>query len=121
MTHFLDGPAKGAHLMLRRAPLFLRVTQSAAGFDALDQLDDSPAAGERLHAYRRVERPTSMHLDYFDAKTRRKVGAWFTVARYRLVAGDQPAHDVMADRSRWRAWCRRAAAAECSTAEGGAA
>jgi len=43
MTRFLDGPAQGETLMLRRAPILLRVTRDPMGnFDGLDQLDDRP-------------------------------------------------------------------------------
>jgi hypothetical protein len=47
MITFLDGPAKGQHLLLKRAPRFLRVTMTipsagpselqVAKWDALDQ------------------------------------------------------------------------------------
>ena len=62
MTRFLDGPAAGNALMLRRAPLFLRVTIDAAGgkVDALDQLDDDPQDGETVHVYRQLPGTRSM-------------------------------------------------------------
>lgn len=52
-TYFLDGPAQGKSLNLRRLPHFLRVVISADGtVDALDQLDDVCASSETPHVYR---------------------------------------------------------------------
>lgn len=99
MTTFEGGPAAGVTLMLRRAPIYLRVTRSAEGFDALDLLKDEPAEGEELFAYKLAGKPGAVHIDF----TRRS-SAWFTVARYVWVA-EQPAQEVMRSRSRWRAWC----------------
>lgn len=57
VTRLLDGPAVGAALMLRRAPIYLRVVVDAAAAktDALDQLDDEPEPHETVHVYRQVE------------------------------------------------------------------
>ena len=49
MTRFLDGPAAGVLLALRRAPLYLRVVYHAKReepWDALDQLADVPGEHE---------------------------------------------------------------------------
>lgn len=44
MSNFIDGPAKGVHLSLRRSPMFLRAVCEPNGkWDALDQLTDTPA------------------------------------------------------------------------------
>ena len=53
MIQFLDGPAKGTSLCLNRAPMFLRVVIDPRGqVEALDQLDDTPEADEKIHVYR---------------------------------------------------------------------
>lgn len=59
MSKFLDGPAAGSALMLRRAPVFLRavIDESTGKVDALDQMDDTPGPSERVHVYRRVGEP----------------------------------------------------------------
>lgn len=104
MTRFLDGPAAGQQLMLHRAPLFLRVCESAGGIDSLDMLDDEPAEGEVLFAYYRVGRPTSIHIDYTCSKTRRRKAKWLLAAEYRVVK-DQPSAMTMGDSQLWREWC----------------
>ena len=51
MTTFIDGPAKGQHLALKRAPRFLRVVVADGKWDALDQIEDEPRPGELVYAY----------------------------------------------------------------------
>lgn len=104
MTRFLDGPAEGQQLMLHRSPLFLRVCIGLGTCDALDMLDDEPADGEALVAYRREGKPTVMFIDYTDKKTRRRQGKVLRAADYR-VAADQPHAAVMASAEKWREWC----------------
>ena len=101
---FLDGPAAGVLLACRRAPVYLRAARSGIDdWDALDQLNDKPADGETLFAYRRVGEAGSCHIDYRDKQGRRR-GDWFQYADYRYIE-QQPAAGVMADREQWRAWC----------------
>lgn len=50
MTTFIDGPAKGQTLMLRRNPVYLIVTEENGKFDALDQLEDAPKPTEKQPA-----------------------------------------------------------------------
>lgn len=100
MTSFDNGPAKGQRLMLKRAPLFLRVVEAGGKFDALDQLADEPEAGERLFAYRRVGEVGMCHIH------RKGGGGWFTIANYALVA-QQPDDATMRDTTAWRAWCHQ--------------
>lgn len=98
MIRFVDGPAAGVTLMLRRAPLYLRVTKGPH-WDALDQLNDFPDPDEVLTAYRRVGTPGMVHIDFT-----RKRSAWFAVATYRVVP-DQPPDRVVRSTYLWRAWC----------------
>jgi hypothetical protein len=103
MVRFENGPAAGAVLELRRAPLYLRVTTTPDGtVDALDQLSDVPRPEETLMAYRRTGGLTTGFLDYTDAQGRRR-GRPFVSATYAVVP-EQPGQDVMRDRELWCAW-----------------
>lgn len=53
MIHLLDGPAAGTDLALHRCPVFLRIVidRTSGQVDALDQLNDTPRAGEAVHVY----------------------------------------------------------------------
>lgn len=55
MVKLENGPAPGNY-PIRRAPLFLRaVIDGATGEkDVLDQLNDAPKEGEKVHVYRRI-------------------------------------------------------------------
>lgn len=105
MTRFLDGPASGVSLVLGRAPLLLRVVQSAGGeWDALDQIDDAPAPGETIHLYWIATRqPRVAFLDYQD-RTGRRRGQRMESADY-VAYPAPPPDEVMRDNQRWRAWC----------------
>lgn len=99
MTNFLDGPAKGHHLMLTRAPHFLRVTEDAGIFDALNQPEDTPKVSEKLYAYVMVGTPGMCHIN-----RGRNGSGMFTVATYQSVE-TQPDDKTMRDAALWRAWC----------------
>ncbi len=99
MTHFIDGPAAGQTLMLKRAPLYLRVVEKNGAWDALDQLEDTPDPAEKIYAYERVGKPGQVHINQGSGR-----GGWFTMAEYSLVA-DQPGDVVMRDPESWRKWC----------------
>lgn len=105
MTKFLDGPAEGALLTIRRCPLYLRAVQGTDGkWDALDQLDDVAAPGETLVAYRRVGEAGVCLVDWTEGGRRR--GGSFATGEYRVVEG-QPDQKVMADNTLWRQWCQQ--------------
>ena len=108
MTQFLDGPAVGKSLTLSRAPIFLRVTESpgAVGmeFDALDQLDDVARPGERVHVYRIVGSPGSVHYDGVDRKTGKRFGRTEHYAEYQLHPV-QPDQETLRDNRKWAEWC----------------
>lgn len=99
MTRFTDGPAKDSTLMLKRAPFFLRVTESSGKFDALDQPGDTPNLDESLRAYKLTTEPAMCHVNMG-----RKGGGFYPLAEYRLIE-NQPPDDVMRDTKRWRVWC----------------
>ena len=102
MTRFVDGPAKGKVLMLRRAPRFLRVTEEAGQFDALDQLDDQPKPTEKLYAYEITGTAGYAFVDGPKCRGR------YAIASYHLVP-QQPADEDMRTIARWHDWCVNAA------------
>ncbi len=113
MTRFVDGPAAGVSLDLRRLPIFLRVVRDPEGkWDALDQLTDVPAPDEALVAYRKIAgSESSGFLDYTDKKTGRRCGRTFVAAKYAVVT-EQPDDATMRDASKWREWCQEQAKPE---------
>lgn len=107
MVKFLDGPAAGVVLELRRAPVFLRVLQDTRGlnqWDACDQLTDAPCADEIVTVYVRIGAAGWIHIDFQDKAGRRR-GETYATAEYRLHA-EQPPEAVMRETSRWRAWAQ---------------
>ena len=108
MTKFINGSAAGVPLMLRRAPLFLRVVQSEdGGIDALDQLDDVPSATEVITAYRLVENSGMVHV--CSRGKNRGASGYYPMASYELC-DDQPG-DEGRDAAKWQAWCNARAEA----------
>lgn len=98
MTKFLDGPAAGVTLMLKRAPHYLRVVQAPDGkFDALDQLTDLPRSDERIVVYEMVGEPSWMHI------RSRRGGGIFRGGEYRVV-DPQPDDSEIRLTTRWREW-----------------
>ena len=101
MIKFLDGPAAGQTLLLRRAPRLLRVVRGPSGkFDALDQLDDTPADDETVTVYvLGPGTPGVVHLNMG-----RLGGGWYVIAEYRLHPS-QPADWQARETSAWQDWC----------------
>jgi hypothetical protein len=100
MTTFENGPAAGQTLMLKRCPVFLRVVRNSSGeVDALDQLDDEPAADEAIFAYRTDGTTGTVHI-------RKKFGGGFyPIADYRIVE-NQPSDEIMRSSQKWAEWCK---------------
>lgn len=99
MTTFLDGPAQGETLQLKRSPRFLRVTQNGPVFDALDQLDDEPEETEIIYVYEIVEPPRG----YVTTTT-----GIYPIAQYRFIT--PPPGDGLVRRTHaWRGWTTRQA------------
>ena len=100
---FLDGPACGTILALKRAPLFLRVVIDADGtVDALDQLDDEPKPTEGIFVYIRDGKPSTYHV----LCTPRRLSGWHLDADYRLYA-EQPGDEETRDNHAWRKWAAK--------------
>jgi hypothetical protein len=102
MISFVDGPAKGVVLELRRCPLFLRVVQTpSGGWDALDQLDDEPEESETIYVYRRNDEPppSRIHL----CRRGKGLSGWFWIAQY-SVLDEQPSDSEVRSTDSWRRW-----------------
>ena len=114
MTRFLDGPAGGVTLALRRAPHFLRaVTLGDGTWDALDHFDDRPDFYERIVVYVMRGEPTWMHI------RAAKGGGFYRGGAY-VVVTPQPPDEVLRDETQWRAWAAAAFEAERGAIEGAA-
>ena len=99
MTTFLDGPAQGEILHLKRAPRFLRVTQNGPVFDALDQLEDEPEETELIYVYEITGPVTGIVTT---------TTGTFPIAQYRFIT--PPPGDGLVRRTHaWRGWTTRRA------------
>lgn len=104
VIRFADGPAAEALLMLKRAPLFLRVVYNATEqrWDALDQLTDKPAATELIFVYRRQGEAAVAMIDWTERG--RRVGGRFASATYSHVE-PQPDDATVRATKLWQEWC----------------
>lgn len=103
-----DGPAAGKTFACRRAPVYLRIVRAAplelvpspdAGWDVLDQLDDTPSADEEVFVYRIIDGTWSCaYLCRAGADSGR-----YELGQYRLVE-PQPDEATLRDTALWRAW-----------------
>lgn len=102
MIEFLDGPAVGQTLLLRRAPLYLRVAfnprKRSDQWDALDQLTDRPKRHEWIYAYHRAGKPSFLHRKAHS-------GVW-AVAKYEFVEPQPAAESTLWNKVDWQSWCR---------------
>lgn len=99
MTGFVDGPAKGKTLMLKRAPYYLRVTECNGKFDALNELADVARADENLFAYHMTGTPGMCHVNAGRGRS-----GWYVIATYEVVV-PQPTDEEMRDNGAWGKWC----------------
>lgn len=98
MTRFVDGPAFGVGLAIKRAPTYLRVGFQNGEWDALDQLDDEPKPGETFYCYRVIKVQGILHINYGRGR-----GSCTPLAFYHYYE-EQPGQEIMADNRAWRAW-----------------
>lgn len=98
MTRFLDGPAKDAHFMIRRTPIFVRVTQEGEKFDILNEADDRPRTGETLFAYVLTEKPGICCVRASGSR-----GGIFQSGTYRFC-DPQPDDNTMRRELLWTRW-----------------
>ena len=99
MITFRNGPAKGVTLMVRRAPLLVRVVKGKE-WDALDGYGDTPQPEETIHVYRRVTGVTRVHL----LTPKRAGSGWFERAEY-VHSAAQPEDATARSMITWRQWC----------------
>lgn len=117
MTRFVDGPASGVTLYLKRAPMYLRAVCTPGGghhsdvWDALDQLDDTPSEEEIITVYRRQGEATWIHIN-----RRPRGGGVFHGGSY-CVVDPQPSDSTVRSTSAWQAWVAEQAAAEGKKAD----
>lgn len=106
MTKFLDGPAAGVTLSLRRAPIMLRVVRNRISkqWDALDQLEDEPKQTEDVYLYMMHGEATRMHLCIRGKN--KAAGGWYAMAEYKFVMM-QPDESHLRTAAAWDAWCDR--------------
>jgi hypothetical protein len=102
MIKFVDGPADGKTLMLRRCPGLLRVVKSGVDeWDALDQLTDTPQSEEQIFIYRRLDDPPPSKFHLYGG--RKGTTGWYVSASYSLLE-EQPADEDMRTNERWQRW-----------------
>lgn len=103
MTRFLDGPAAGVMLSLRRAPIMLRVVRSCMGnWDALDQPEDVAQPREEIFVYRLTAPPSRYHL-CIRGKGKKDAGFYHS-GNYAHLA-DAPDGEQFRDNDAWAKWC----------------
>jgi hypothetical protein len=73
-------------------------------WDALDQLDDTPAEDETIYVYRNTVDHGTVHYSCRD-KNGRRFCRWEQVAYYRLHES-QPDDATARDNSRWAEWAK---------------
>lgn len=99
MTRFIDGPARGKHLMLRRRVRFLRVVISSTGeIDALDIPEDTPKPTETIHVYEADGEGGMCHVNMG-----RNRGGFYALQNYKFVC--TPLDAEVRDNRLWVEWC----------------
>lgn len=104
MVEFIDGPAAGESLALRRIPILLRVVQSRNGkWDALDQLDDEPKPTETIFVYRRRNDLGVSHYHICSRGRGKRESGIYWNAKYAFLP-EQPADEEIRGTAAWRRW-----------------
>ncbi len=98
MTRFLDGPAKGQHFMIRRTPIFVRVTEENGKWDILNNAGDAPRKTETPHAYVLTEKPGMCCIRASGGR-----GGIYQSGTYRHCQ-PQPTEATMRDEKAWSKW-----------------
>lgn len=100
MSKFLDGPAEGVVLELRRAPFMLRAVRKGDKWDALDQAGDEANPDEEIFVYRLTAEATRVHL----CRSPRRLSGWIALGEYRLLP-EQPEDKHVRTTKAWQDWC----------------
>jgi len=101
MVEFIDGPAVGKFLDLKRAPAFIRLTEDNGKFGALDQIGDEPKASENITVYILTSPVQRYHLKR-SGKYKGQSG-WKIRARYKQHS-EQPEDGILRDNEQWQSW-----------------
>lgn len=105
MIRFLDGPAMGLSLKLARVPHYLRVVVSGGrGWDALDQIGDTPCDDEQIYLYVLARNNGVVHMDFRDTTTGKRRGETMQSADYR-VHTDPPTDSILRHYKAYEQWC----------------
>ena len=104
MIKFKDGPAAGAILSLRRAPLLIRAVQGPrAKWDALDQVDDVVNNNERPYLYILAGPARMMHMRCCGKGGKAASGFW-AMGEYQLLPAP-PDESILRDNTLYAEWC----------------
>ncbi len=108
MARFIDGPAAGVVLQIRRTPVMLRVARGPNGeWDALDQLDDEARPDESIYVYRMKGEPSRVHV----CRSPRRLSGWLNLSDYEYFE-PQPDDAQIRTTAAWQAWANALQAAE---------
>jgi hypothetical protein len=98
MIQLTDGPAGGRGLLLKRAPVFLRIVIAPDGtVDGLDQPGDKPEPTEAVFAYVRTSENGVVHL------SGKNVSGFYPIATYQLQTPPLP-ESILRNRASWEQW-----------------
>lgn len=102
MIRVADGPAADQALMLKHAPLWLRVVRSPTGkWDALDAPGDQARPRETIFVYQRIGEPSTYHMKMSTCSG----SGFYQRAAYRHWTGVQPDQSTLRNETSWLAWC----------------
>ena len=101
MIGFIDGPAEGQALELRRTPVMLRVVHHGltGEWDALDLLEDVAEPAETIHVYRLRGEVSSYHV----LCAQRSRSRFINQASYGYLG--PVADELVRDNAAWVRWC----------------
>jgi hypothetical protein len=99
MTTFVDGPAAGQRLMLRRGVKYIRAVRNrvTGKWDALDQVEDTPGEAEEIFAY------VGKNIGHCHVRASGGGGGIFSIGSYEFIP-EQPTDEQMRNHRMWVAW-----------------
>lgn len=101
MTKFLDGPAAGQSLLLKRSPNLLRVISHGDGtFDALDQPEDTLRQDEFFVTVYVLHK----HIGNCHIRASKGRSGFYPIVEYKMFHV-QPLDSVMRNNEEWVRWC----------------
>jgi hypothetical protein len=101
VIRFINGPAAGVDIDLRRAPIMLRVVRSRYGnWDALDQPHDEAQSTESIYVYRMIGQANWYHC----RSSKRSISGFHATATYEFLPEQPPDHCIRTTKA-WAEWC----------------